>query len=159
MKVQLIYVDTSVIGGRYDEEFAPWSNGLMTDFRLGIFRPAISEIVAIEVADAPQEVQEQYVELTSLPHEFIEITDAATELANRYLEHAILSPNYFDDAQHIALATVAEVDLLVSWNFRHMVHFDKIRQFNAINLAAGYKEIEIRSPREVTSHGPEEKDV
>ncbi len=54
-----------------------------------------------------------------------------------------------DDAAHLVLATVAEADLIVSWNFRHLVHFEKIRQYNAINLALGYKMIEIRSPREV----------
>ncbi len=53
----------------------------------------------------------------------------------------------------IALATTADVDVLVSWNFRHIVHFDKIRQFNAANLERGYKPIDIYSPREVTNYG------
>lgn len=53
---------------------------------------------------------------------------------------------------HIALATVADVDLLVSWNFKHIVRFDKIRLFNAVNLEQGYKPLAIHSPREVTTH-------
>lgn len=54
------------------------------------------------------------------------------------------------------MATVAEVDVLVSWNFRHIVRLDKIRLFNAVNLAQGYKSPTIYSPREVMSHGTEE---
>lgn len=159
MKAQRIYIDTSVIGGCYDEEFAPWSNGLMKDFRLGSFLPVVSTVVALEVVDAPENVRETYAEVLSLKHELLGITGEVTELADRYLQRDILTPNYYDDAQHIALATIAEVDVLVSWNFRHIVHFDKIRQFNAANLELGYKTIEIRSPREVTNYGPEEKDV
>jgi hypothetical protein len=159
MNPQRVYVDTSVVGGCHDEEFAPWSNGLMQDFRLGSFRPVLSQIVAIEVIDAPESVRETYAELLSLEHDFLEITSEAARLANRYLERGILTSNFYDDAQHIALATLAEVDLLVSWNFKHIVHFDKIRQFNAINLEYSYKQIEIRSPREVTNYGPEEKEL
>ncbi len=159
MKVQHIYIDTSVIGGCHDEEFAPWSNGLMKDFRLGSFKPVVSKVVALEVVDAPENVRETYAEILLLEHEFLDVTEEVTELADRYLERNILTPNYYDDAQHIALATIAEVDVLVSWNFRHIVHFDKIRQFNVVNLELGYKTIEIRSPREVTNYGPEEKDI
>ena len=159
MKVQRIYIDTSVIGGCFDEEFAPWSNGLMKDFRLGNFKPVVSEVVALEVIGAPKEVQETYAEVLSMEHEFLDTTAETAELADRYLQREILSSNYYDDAQHIALATVAEADVLTSWNFRHIVHFDKIRQFNAVNLELGYKPIEIRSPRELTNYGPEEKDI
>jgi hypothetical protein len=72
------------------------------------------------------------------------------------LEREILTPNYYDDAPHIALSTVEEVDVLTSWNFKHIVHFDKIRRFNAVNLELGYKQIEIRTPQEVTSYGKED---
>ena len=57
---------------------------------------------------------------------------------------------------HIAIATVAEVDVLVSWNFRHIVRLDKIRLFNGINLQLGYKPLTIYSPREVATHGQED---
>jgi hypothetical protein len=73
-------------------------------------------------------------------------------LAEKYREHGILPESFTADGLHIALATVAAVDILVSWNFKHIVRFDKIRQFNAVNREAGYKEIEIYSPREVTRY-------
>jgi predicted nucleic acid-binding protein len=158
MKVQRVYVDTSVIGGCHDVEFAPWSNGLMKDFRLGTLRPVVSDIVEAEVARAPDIVRATYRQLLELGPERAVVTEEAETLANTYLRKGALSPNYFDDALHIALATIAEVDVLVSWNFRHIVHLEKIRRFNAANLEKGYKPITIYSPREVTSYGEPEDD-
>ena len=67
-----------------------------------------------------------------------------------YLDTSVIG-GCFDDGLHIALATINKIDLLVSWNFKHIVHFDKIRLFNAVNIEYGYKSIEIYSPREVTT--------
>jgi len=142
-----------VIGGCCDPEFAQWSNGLFKDFETGLFRPVISEVVAAEIADAPDEVVEKYAELLECEPEFVERTAAVEQLADTYLQRGILSPNFANDARHVALATVAGVDVLASWNFRHVVRFDRIRLFNAVNLESGYKPIEIYSPREVTYHG------
>ena len=74
-------------------------------------------------------------------------------MAEAYQERGIINPRYYDDGTHIALATRAEVDLLVSWNFKHIVHFEKIRLFNAVNLERGYKPLQIYSPREVSHYG------
>ena len=153
MKVQRVYVDTSVIGGCFDEEFAPWSKGLMQDFLHGIFKPVLSEIVAAEIAPAPEQVRAQYAELLALEPQFAELTDEVQQLAAAYEARRILPAKFSNDVLHIALATVAEVDLLVSWNFKHIVRFDKIRLFNAVNQECGYKTIEIYSPREVTTYG------
>lgn len=81
------------------------------------------------------------------------MTREALELADEYLNHKILSVNYRDDARHIALAVTTQVDLLVSWNFKHVVHFGKIQHFNAVSLEMGHKPIQIYSPREVTKYG------
>ena len=153
MKHQRVYTDTSVIGGCFDAEFETWSNGLFQDFRLGLFIPVVSSVVAAEIEDAPKAVQEAYAELLSLNAEVLLVTEEALDLADAYLERGVLTPKFYDDATHIALATLAGVDLLVSWNFRHIVHYDKIRAFNAINLERGYKPVQIYSPREVTHHG------
>jgi hypothetical protein len=66
-----------------------------------------------------------------------------------YIRQAVVSRRMLADAQHIAVATVARVDVLVSWNFRHIVNLDRIHGFNAVNLRAGYPLLEIRSPLEV----------
>jgi len=152
MKIQRIYVDTSVIGGCFDAEFAPWSKGLMKDFQLGNFKPVISEIVSAEIASAPDNVKAQYAQLLSWEVEFVPLSEEAKNLADAYQIRQILSPKFYNDSLHIALATVAEADVLVSWNFKHIVHLDKIRRFNALNQENGYKSIDIYSPREVTNY-------
>jgi hypothetical protein len=153
MKTPRIYTDTSVIGGCFDAEFAPWSNGLMQDFRQGLFRPVLSEVVAVEIHLAPEPVRVQYAELLNLGAEFLMVSDEALDWAAVYEARGILAARFRNDMLHIALATVADVDIVVSWNFRHVVRFEKIRLFNAVNLALGYKPIQIYSPREVTSYG------
>lgn len=96
-----------------------------------------------------------YTELLGLAGQrTISITADALDLLAAYESHSVLGPRYRADMLHIALATVAEVDLLVrSWNFKHIVRFDKIRLFNAANLEQGYKSLAIHSPRAVTTHG------
>ena len=130
----------------------------MKDFRLGNFRPVVSEVVDAEVRDAPEPIQDIYSELLTLEPEFLNATEEAVQLAETYLERQILTAKFLDDALHIALASVAAVDVLVSWNFKHIVHFDKIRLFTAVNIELGYKPLQIYSPREVTNYG-DEKDV
>lgn len=155
MKVPRLYLDTSVLGGCFDTEFAPWSNGIMRDIRRGLFVPVLSEIVTVEVANAPVNVQILYAELVSGSAEVLTVNRSALELAEAYQQRGILTPKFYNDGVHIALATVADVDLLVSWNFKHVVHYDKIRKFNAVNLEWGYKPLQIFSPREVVSYDEE----
>jgi len=155
MKVPRIYIDTSVLGGCFDTEFSRWSNQLLTDIHRGSFAPVLSEIVAAEMPDAPDAVQALYADLIAGNAEFIAVSTEALELADAYQQRGILTSKYYNDGVHIAVATVAEVDLLVSWNFKHIVHFDKIRRFNAVNLERGYKPLQIFSPREVISYDNE----
>jgi hypothetical protein len=124
----------------------------VNDFRSGIFQPLLSEVVAAEIDEAPENVQLIYAELTLLDSEILAVGNDSLELAEEYQKRKILKPDFYDDGLHIALATVAEADLLVSWNFKHIVRFDKIRLFNAVNIEFGYKPLEIFSPREVTTY-------
>ncbi len=152
MKRLRIYIDTSVIGGCFDAEFAPWSKGLIEDFRVGHFRPVLSEVIAAEIRAAPEPVRVTYAELLGLGAEFLTLSDEAGDLLTAHQAHEILAPEFRNDMLHIALATVADVDVLVSWNFKHIVRLEKIRHFNAINLELGYRALHIYSPREVTYH-------
>ena len=97
-----------------------------------------------------------YAELLTIGAEIIEATESALELADAYQEHRILPPKFYDDGLHIAVATVGKADVLVSWNFKHIVRLDKIRLFNAVNLEYGYKPLQVFSPREVTTYGTAE---
>jgi len=76
-------------------------------------------------------------------------TEESIALAQKYINVGVLSSNFKDDARHVAMATTNNMDMIVSWNFKHIVNFEKIRWFNSVNLVEGYKLIEIFSPREV----------
>ena len=152
MNKQKVYIDTSVIGGCFDEEFKKWSEYLVIDFKNYVFIPVLSEITKIEINKAPIYVKNKYLEILEYNAIYYEINEEIITLAREYLQKGIISENYFEDGLHIALATIHKIDILVSWNFRHIVHYDKIRQFNATNIESGYKTIEIYSPREVTTY-------
>ncbi|HBL31643.1 MAG TPA: hypothetical protein DD490_32880 [Acidobacteria bacterium] len=98
-------------------------------------------------------VKAKWDEILHLDPAFLEVTAEVTALTASYAEHGALPPKCGNDMLHIALATVADIDVLVSWNFKHIVRLDKIRVFNAVNLELGYKQLQIYSPREVTSYG------
>lgn len=152
MKRLHVYLDTSVVGGCFDPEFATWSNALVGDFEAGRFVPVVSELVAAEVQVAPLQVQRKFDELVDLGADLLQIDRNALDLASEYTRHGILPARFRNDLLHIALATVANVDVLVSWNFKHIVRLEKIRLYSAVNLEAGYKPLEIYSPREVASY-------
>jgi len=158
MKILRVYVDTSVLGGCFDPEFEVWSKGLLEDFRLRRFRPVLSEVTAAEVMPAPEPVRDVYAEVLDLGAEVLPVTREALNLRKEYLERGVLGSRFENDMLHIALATIGEVDVLVSWNFRHIVRLDKIRLFSAINIELGYKVLTIYSPREVTIHGKDQSD-
>ena len=150
-----IYIDTSVLGGCFDPEFAPWSNGLMRDFRTGRLVPVLSDVTAAEVGSAPEPVRALHQEMLELAGAVLPVTQDVVALAAKYAAREILPAKFEADMRHIAVATIAGVDALVSWNFRHIVRLEKIRLFNAVNVESGYRVLSIRSPREVTTYeGP-----
>ena len=151
MKAQRVYIDTSVLGGCSDLELPRWWNPIIDDFRAGRLNPVTPKTITAETVDAPPEVRALLADLLTLTPETLIITPEILALADAYQAHGILTPKFYADGLHIALATSAEVDLLVSWNFRHVVRYDKIRLFTAVNLERGYKPLAIYSPREVAS--------
>jgi len=112
----------------------------------------ISEITKLELKNAPIDVQKILDKIPKKNIELVELTEEVTELSKKYLSEGVLAKSKLVDAQHIAIATVNNVDLIVSWNFKHIVNIDKIRGFNAVNLKMGYSIIDIRSPWEVISY-------
>jgi len=151
MESQRIYLDTSVLGGCFDPEFAWWSNGLMDDFRETRYSPVVSDLLSEETVHAPEPVRALYSELLILGAEYVQVDTTALDLLNAFEAHHVLGPEYRADMLHIALACVARVDTLVSWNFKHIVRFDKIRLFNAVAVDQGYRALKIHSPRQVTT--------
>ena len=149
MKRVYIYVDASVIGGCEDNEFSEPSLSLWRLFIKGIFIQVLSQHTLRELSGAPENVRGHLLDVPAAHQIILSDTAEADALAEAYLAHGIVGPGSRSDALHVALATVAHVDVLVSWNFKHIVNLDRIRLFNAVNLEQGYGLIEIRTPREV----------
>ena len=132
-----------------DEEFADWSNVLFDEFRAGTKVAVVSDLTRMELEEAPQNVRDV---LSSIPEEYVEdvfLDEEAFALADAYINDGVVGIRHLVDAQHIAIATVERVDVLVSWNFKQIVNLDRVHAFNAVNLKKGYHVLEIRSPREV----------
>lgn len=146
-----IYVDTSVIGGCEDEEFAEHSVRLMQCFVRGEHILVLSSLTLQELAEAPTEVRKRFASVPEAHIETLQLDADAQELAEAYVAAGVLATNMQADAQHIAIATVGRVDVLVSWNFKHIVNLQRIHGYNSVNLRKGYPMIEIRTPREVLS--------
>ncbi len=150
--IQICYIDTSVLGGVFDEEFRTYSSMLIEEFILGNKIVAVSEVTLQELERAPKKVQNIYKEISTKKIKIFRLDHASKTLANKYISEQAISPNFLLDAQHIAIASVNKVDVLVSWNFKHIVNLRRIKLYNSINLKNGYPLLEIRSPREVVEN-------
>lgn len=122
---------------------------MIQEFKDGRKIVILSDLTLREIEDAPQKVKTILDEIPDKHKQFVVLNDEAKELAGHYLKEGAIARKYLIDAQHIAIATIYHVDVLVSWNFRHIVNLEKIRFYNSVNLKYGYPTIEIRSPREV----------
>ena len=144
-----VYADTSTIGGCFDEEFREWSIALFEEFKVGTKFVMLSDLTLQELELARQEVREKVNEISEDYRIAVGITDEAINLAETYIIEGALTTKSYNDALHIALATLNNSDVLASWNFKHIVNLNRIRLYNSINLKLGYKMIEIRTPREI----------
>jgi hypothetical protein len=143
-----IYTDTSVVGGCLDKEFSLYSKQLFDRFRAELDILVLSDLTLAELEGAPPQVREV---LQGVPEDALEevtFNAEASELAQEYLTAGVIGPAHLEDARHIATATVQRVDVLVSWNFKHIVNLDRIHGYNSVNLRLGYALLEIRSPQE-----------
>jgi hypothetical protein len=144
-----IYIDTSVLGGCEDAEFQKFSQRLMGHFKEGSFILVLSNLTVQELAAAPKQVRARLMEVPEEHIEVLQLDLEAMDLAEAYISEGVISEKLRADAQHIAIATVGRVDVLVSWNFKHIVNLHRIHGYNSVNLRRGYPMIEIRAPQEV----------
>jgi predicted nucleic acid-binding protein len=150
---QRLYIDTSVFGGYYDEEFAEFTKPLFERLQKGEFKLIFSTVTQDELTFAPANVKKLVENIKVENTEFIEITEETVDLANQYIFEKVVGQTSLPDCLHIALATINRADFLISWNFKHIVNVQRIRGYNAINIKNGYKQLEIRSPRDFMNYG------
>lgn len=144
-----MFVDTSVIGGCFDDEFNVASRLLFAEFRSGKATAVISSLTLEELELAPDKVKQTLSELPQSAVEYVELDEDAARLADEYIADGVVGQGSLIDAQQVAIASVNKVDIIVSWNFKHIVNLRRIRLFTATNLRFGLHTPEIRNPREV----------
>ncbi len=151
MKKLRIYIDTSVLGGYFDDEFSTDTKQLFDEILRGEYRLVISDLTEKELVNAPDRVKTLLKDL-KVNFEVISVTQESIDLATDYIKEKVVGQTSLDDCIHIATATINKVDLLISWNFKHIVNVIRIRGYNSTNLRNGYSTLEIRSPKDLINY-------
>ncbi len=149
---QRFYFDTSVFGGVFDKEFDEATLQLFERVKLGQIVCLYSDLTEAEILGAPEKVKNYFKELPKSNMEKLIVSDEILSLASKYIDEKVVGMTSFDDCVHIATATVNKADILVSWNFKHIVNVYRIRGYNSINIRLNYHSLEIRSPKEIIEY-------
>ena len=152
MILQRIYIDTSIIGGFFDEEFEKETKLLFQRLENKEVIFVVSDLLRNELKGAPEQVRCLLDNCSDDNLEIVTLTDEAKELAEKYIAENVVGKTSYDDCCHITLATIHKVDVLASWNFKHIVNLTRIRGYNAVNLKNGYQTLEIRNPKELIDY-------
>jgi hypothetical protein len=142
-------VDTSVFGGVFDAEFADHSRAFFRRIQQGEVVVLVGDITESELLDAPERVRAMREGLPSTACIRCHGSPETATLTDAYLKAGVVGAKWRGDANQVATATIHRADVLVSWNFRHIVRFDRVRAFNAVNERHGYPSLYICSPAEV----------
>ena len=150
---QRIYIDTSVVGGYFDEEFKEATNKLFDRLDNNEIIFVVSDLLDLELLKAPQQVQQLLHNYSADKFQRVELTEEAINLSDTYISEKVVGKTSIEDCRHIAMATINKVDVLASWNFKHIVNLDRIKGYNSVNMRLGYSIIEIRSPKDLVNYG------
>ena len=150
---QRIYIDTSVVGGYFDEEFKEATIKLFDRLDKNEIIFVVSDLLDLELLNAPQQVRQLLHNYPTEKFQRVELTEDAIKLAAAYISEKVVGKTSLEDCRHIALATIHKVDVLASWNFKHIVNLDRIKGYNSVNMRLGYSIIEIRSPKDLVNYG------
>jgi hypothetical protein len=147
--IQRVYIDTSVIGGYFDEEFEFYTKLFFEKVEQGKFKIILSDILTTELQGAPDKVVTFFKSISKKQIEYVDQTEDSIRLGEEYLNEGVVGKTSRTDCRHIALATLLNADILVSWNFKHIVNINRIRGYNSVNIKYGHRILEIRTPREI----------
>jgi predicted nucleic acid-binding protein len=150
-----VYIDTSIVGGYFDDDFSSDTKELFKRLENKEIIFIISSVLQQELRKAPANVRELLAQYDPSCFEYVELSEEAIELAEKYVEEKVVGKASIDDCRHIAIATIYKADALASWNFKHIVNLDRIKGYNGVNLKCGYPVVEIRSPKELLKYDNE----
>jgi len=149
MGLMRVYIETSVFGGHFDEEFEAVTQDFFQALSQGKIKDLISETLVRELEYAPEQVRALLHNVMERDYEPLPVSEEAVRLSQAYIRAGIIVEQYAGDALHVALATLARADVIVSWNFRHLVNPIRERAFNGVNIASGYGLVSITTPAEI----------
>jgi len=152
MKKQRIYLDTSIFGGLHDEEFKDYTEPLFERVKKSEFEIIYSNVTEQELENAPDRIRATIELLPKDSTVYVKSDIESANLAKKYIDEGVVGPTSYADCLHIALATIHNANILISWNFKHIVNVVRIVGYNSVNIAEGYKPIDIRSPRELMTY-------
>jgi predicted nucleic acid-binding protein len=155
MKKDRIYIDTSIVGGYFDVEFEKETKLLFERLENHEVIFVISDLLDIELERAPERVKNLLYHYSDTFFERVTLTLEAKELGECYVNENVVGHTSIEDCYHIAMATINNVDVLASWNFKHIVNFTRIKGYNGVNLKNGYNLLEIRNPKDLIKYGNE----
>jgi hypothetical protein len=146
---QRFYIDTSVFGGLFEPEFERESVLLFDMVKNGQVVCLSSDFMESELVRAPRHVRSYFENMLDAYKEKIIVTSEVLKLAQMYIDEKVIGKTSFGDCVHIAAATIYRADVLVSWNFKHIVNLCRVRDYNIVNMKRGYPVLNIRSPKEI----------
>lgn len=149
---QRFYFDTSVFGGVFDVEFEKETTLLFEKVFLGQIICVYPNLTESELSNAPEQVKDFFQNLKDEHIEVASVTPEGLQLAQSYIAENVVGQTSLDDCIHIATSTLNKVDVLVSWNFKHIVNVYRIRGYNSVNLRLGYSTLDIHSPKEIVGN-------
>jgi predicted nucleic acid-binding protein len=129
---------------------------LFEKVNLGQIKCVYSNLTESELLNAPERVKNYFESIKDEFKEKVLVSPEALKLAQIYIEEKVVGETSLDDCIHIATATLNKVNVLVSWNFKHIVNIYRIRGYNSINLRLGHPILEIHSPKEIVNYGTED---
>ena len=158
MRIPTLYLDTSVLGGFFDDDWEEPTRELWRQMEAGLWCFVSSDVTTREMAGAPEKVRGLFARTFTEIGALLEINGETEDLAAAYVAQGVVTAKYEGDARHVAACTVARIDFLVSWNFRHLVNVQREAGFNGVNLLKGYPAIRIVNPLEII-YGNQDQNV
>jgi hypothetical protein len=155
MKKDRIYIDTSIVGGFFDDEFELETKLLFKKLERQEVIFVVSDLLDIELERAPDNVKNLLYNFPNECFSRVNLTEEAKELGEKYILEKVVGKTSIEDCYHIAMATIQNVDVLASWNFKHIVNFARIKGYNAVNIKYGYNLLEIRNPKDLIDYEEE----
>jgi predicted nucleic acid-binding protein len=151
MKKLKIYLDQQDTPERMAETHILWDK-----IKADIFEVVISDVTIAEINDCDKKKRETLFDyLNQIKYIMIESDRRSVDIASRFVDLGILNQKSFDDCQHIANAIVSGCDIIVSWNFKHIVNHKTMMGVKAVTALEGYDDLLIYDPSILT--GGEEK--